>query len=87
MSVCENSAQGAAVEKAAGGAQPLVQQGQARPWGAWISLTLAMSIAGSAVVAGKLLVGSLPVFLAAKPYQADNPGRAAGDAAPVVAAA
>lgn len=65
MSVCENSAQGAAVEKAAGGAQPLVQQGQARPWGAWISLTLAMSIAGSAVVAGKLLVGSLPVFLAA----------------------
>ena len=65
MSVCENSTQGAAVEKAAGGAQPLVQQGQARPWGAWISLTLAMSIAGSAVVAGKLLVGSLPVFLAA----------------------
>lgn len=38
---------------------------RAKPWGAWISLALAMSIAGSAVVAGKVLVGSLPVFLAA----------------------
>jgi len=37
-----------------------------RPWGAWICLALAMSIAGSAVVAGKLLVGKLPVFLAAE---------------------
>ena len=33
---------------------------------AWICLALAMSIAGSAVVAGKLLVGSMPVFLAAE---------------------
>ena len=36
-----------------------------RPWKAWGCLTLAMSIAGSAVVAGKLMVGVLPVFLAA----------------------
>ena len=35
-------------------------------WLAWVCLALAMSIAGSAVVAGKLLVGSLPVFLAAE---------------------
>ena len=37
-----------------------------KQWLAWIYLALAMSIAGSAVVAGKLLVGSLPVFLAAE---------------------
>ena len=65
MSVCENSAQGAAAEISAGKVEQAAQSGQARPWGAWISLTLAMSIAGSAVVAGKLLIGSLPVFLAA----------------------
>lgn len=35
-------------------------------WLAWMYLALAMSIAGSAVVAGKLLVVSLPVFLAAE---------------------
>ena len=40
--------------------------GRSRQWLAWICLALAMSIAGSAVVAGKLLVGSLPVFLAAE---------------------
>ena len=39
---------------------------RSRQWLAWICLALAMSIAGSAVVAGKLLVGSLPVFLAAE---------------------
>ena len=65
MSVCENSAQGTAAARSAGEVEQSAQLGQARPWGAWISLTLAMSIAGSAVVAGKLLVGSLPVFLAA----------------------
>ena len=65
MSVCENSAQGAAAEISAGKVDQAAQSEQARPWGAWISLTLAMSIAGSAVVAGKLLIGSLPVFLAA----------------------
>lgn len=65
MSVCENSAQGAAAEKAAAGVQRTAQAEQTHPWGAWICLTLAMSIAGSAVVAGKLLVGSMPVFLAA----------------------
>ena len=37
-----------------------------KQWLAWMYLALAMSIAGSAVVAGKLLVGSLPVFLAAE---------------------
>ena len=37
-----------------------------KQWLAWLYLALAMSIAGSAVVAGKLLVGSLPVFLAAE---------------------
>ena len=65
MSVCENSAQGAAAEKAAAEVQQTAQAEQTHPWGAWICLTLAMSIAGSAVVAGKLLVGSMPVFLAA----------------------
>ena len=40
--------------------------GRSRQWLAWICLALAMSIAGSAVVAGKLLVSSLPVFLAAE---------------------
>ena len=65
MSVCENSAQGAAAEKAAAEVQQAAQAEQTHPWGAWICLTLAMSIAGSAVVAGKLLVGSMPVFLAA----------------------
>lgn len=39
---------------------------RSRQWLAWVCLALAMSIAGSAVVAGKLLVGSLPVFLAAE---------------------
>ena len=37
-----------------------------KQWLAWICLAFAMSIAGSAVVAGKLLVGSMPVFLAAE---------------------
>lgn len=39
---------------------------RSKQWLAWVCLTLAMSIAGSAVVAGKLLVGTLPVFLAAE---------------------
>ncbi|MFV0347949.1 MAG: DMT family transporter [Halodesulfovibrio sp.] len=70
MSLCENSATTAPEGTAACMPQteePLMTQPQAvRPWGAWISLALAMSIAGSAVVAGKLLVGSVPVFLAAE---------------------
>ena len=65
MSVCENSAQGTAAARYVGDVKQTAQSERARPWGAWICLTLAMSIAGSAVVAGKLLVGSLPVFLAA----------------------
>lgn len=65
MSVCENSSQGTAAARYAGDVKQTVQSERARPWGAWTCLTLAMSIAGSAVVAGKLLVGSLPVFLAA----------------------
>ncbi len=70
MSLCENSAQSVPEDKAAktlpSAGTSTAQAAAARPWGAWISLTLAMSIAGSAVVAGKLLVGSVPVFLAAE---------------------
>lgn len=49
-----------------GGPEALRRETGQRPWGAWVCLALAMSIAGSAVVAGKLLVGRLPVFLAAE---------------------
>ena len=78
MEECENRASVAAVavpcRDTACGMQKVEQMsigaGQAaarsRQWLAWICLALAMSIAGSAVVAGKLLVGSLPVFLAAE---------------------
>lgn len=66
MSVGENSTRGVTAGKTAGLAAGTARSGEARPWDEWISLTLAMSIAGSAVVAGKLLVDSLPVFLAAE---------------------
>ena len=57
---------GEGVESAAGVAEGGKGRSCSQPWGAWICLSLAMSIAGSAVVAGKLLVGRLPVFLAAE---------------------
>ena len=44
------------------------ERGVARLWGisrAYVFLALAMSIAGSAVVVGKMMVASLPIFLAA----------------------
>lgn len=78
MKECENRASVAAVApsgleavcappKVAAGSTDAVQNAVRRKqWLAWIYLALAMSIAGSAVVAGKLLVGSLPVFLAAE---------------------
>ena len=64
----ENSRAAAQAEQVQDAGQYAAAQApsRAKPWGAWISLALAMSIAGSAVVAGKLLVGSLPVFLAAE---------------------
>ena len=70
MSLCKNcvarAPKGAAVGMPPVEEKAMAQSAAARPWGAWISLALAMSIAGSAVVAGKLLVGSVPVFLAAE---------------------
>ena len=48
------------------GAGSAHRSSRSRQWLAWVCLALAMSIAGSAVVAGKLLVDSLPVFLAAE---------------------
>ena len=70
MLLCENSVASAPESTAVGMPQVdgslKAQSTASRPWGAWISLALAMSIAGSAVVAGKLLVGSVPVFLAAE---------------------
>ena len=35
-----------------------------QPYRAYVELTLAMSIVGSSVVVGKLIVASFPVFLA-----------------------
>ncbi len=69
MVKCENRVRVgvAAAQKMATGRTDAVQDAARRKqWLAWIYLALAMSIAGSAVVAGKLLVGSLPVFLAAE---------------------
>ena len=66
MDKCENRVRVAATaaQKMATGRTDAVQDAARRKqWLAWIYLALAMSIAGSAVVAGKLLVGSLPVFL------------------------
>ena len=78
MEECENQARSAVVAAPSMDAACAVQKvttGRAgaendavrsKQWLAWMYLALAMSIAGSAVVAGKLLVGSLPVFLAAE---------------------
>lgn len=69
MEKCENRVRVVvtAAQKMATGRTDAVQDAARRKqWLAWIYLALAMSIAGSAVVAGKLLVGSLPVFLAAE---------------------